>query len=265
MSLAAMPLRRAFTLLELLVVISIIAVLAGLLLPVVAMVRRIANDVKCGSNLQQIGSAIEFYKGENDDAFPERLYWGSPPVAGAPPSPITSDLFHSNGPLKGLTRILLCPRDAQAGRDTRMGRHISWKNLSSIYTPGSSYDYEVSSVLLDGGDINFFFKDRVNKPALGDLETTWAGGKHNQLRFGNLKDGLRATSANDPMLSDPASWGTPFPEALFPIVRCYWHYKWTGTNSDKVVRKVRNVTWALNVLDTSPYWEHEANPGIPVQ
>ena len=136
-----MLLRRGFTLLELLVVISIIAVLAGMVLPVVAMVRRMANDVKCGNNLQQIGAAIEVFKGENNDSFPTRLF-RDPAVS---TMPIQDDLFHSNGPLKGLTKILLCPRDGQSGKDRLMGRPrpgttpVNWDDLSSIYTPASSF------------------------------------------------------------------------------------------------------------------------------
>ena len=249
-----MPVRRGFTLLELLVVVSIIAVLAGLVLPVVSLVRRLANDVKCGSNLQQIAAGIEVYKGDNDDSFPERLLW-DPAAWPYAASPITSDLFRSNGPLRALTKILLCPLDAQRGKDTRMGRHRNWADLSAIYTPGSSYVYEVSSVYLTSNDISYFFRDRPDAtppesmPPANSSESTWASGKHNQLRFGNRKD-------------DNSGYGAAFPESLFPIIRCYWHYKWTGMSSDEKTKKVKNVSWALNVFNTSPYWETDINPNI---
>ena len=62
--------RRAFTLVELLVVIGIIALLISILLPVLNKARQQANEVKCQSNMRQLYTAMVMYASESRDQIP---------------------------------------------------------------------------------------------------------------------------------------------------------------------------------------------------
>ena len=57
--------RKAFTLVELLVVIGVIAVLIGILLPTLSGAQGRARDIQCQSNLRQVGQALFMYANDN--------------------------------------------------------------------------------------------------------------------------------------------------------------------------------------------------------
>ncbi len=65
--------RTGFTLIELMVVISIITILAGMLLPVLSRAKGRARRIECTSNLRQVNMALQMYSGENEDEYPARL------------------------------------------------------------------------------------------------------------------------------------------------------------------------------------------------
>ncbi len=63
---------HGFTLLEILVVISIIAILASMLLPAIGAVREAARTTNCLSNVRQIGMATVAYATDNESQLPYR-------------------------------------------------------------------------------------------------------------------------------------------------------------------------------------------------
>ena len=62
--------RNAFTLVELLVVIGIIALLISMLLPALNKARKAAKSTQCLSNLRQLGAAVYLYLNDNHFVFP---------------------------------------------------------------------------------------------------------------------------------------------------------------------------------------------------
>ncbi|MDX2066492.1 MAG: prepilin-type N-terminal cleavage/methylation domain-containing protein [Fimbriimonadaceae bacterium] len=60
----------AFTVIELLVVVAIISVIAGITYPVLVETKRESKRVTCFSNLMQIGRATLIYCGDHNDRFP---------------------------------------------------------------------------------------------------------------------------------------------------------------------------------------------------
>jgi prepilin-type N-terminal cleavage/methylation domain-containing protein/prepilin-type processing-associated H-X9-DG protein len=68
-------LQSGFTLVELLVVISIIAMLLAVLLPALNKARENARTILCGSNLKNYGPALHMYAQENSDKTPYMTTW----------------------------------------------------------------------------------------------------------------------------------------------------------------------------------------------
>jgi prepilin-type N-terminal cleavage/methylation domain-containing protein len=66
-------LKKAVTLVEVLISLAVVAVLIATLLPVLASARRRANKVPCSSNLRQLSAACLTYADDSDDIYPPSL------------------------------------------------------------------------------------------------------------------------------------------------------------------------------------------------
>lgn len=73
--------KKTFTLIELLIVIAIIVILAGMLLPALNRARSRANTISCVNNLKQVGTALTMYCDGFDGIYPRtvmnesKLFW----------------------------------------------------------------------------------------------------------------------------------------------------------------------------------------------
>lgn len=70
----SLPARRAgFSLIELLVVLSVAVMMTGLLLPAMSQLRESAHKIVCASNERQMGQALFMYGHDNNDALPKSM------------------------------------------------------------------------------------------------------------------------------------------------------------------------------------------------
>ena len=125
---------RAFTLVELLVVISIIAVLAAILLSVTSKMRSAANATKCVANLKQIGVQFHSYANENDGNFTS--FFG----------PWDEKLIDGLN-ARDSTKIWRCPVDKVERK-----RGKKWTSDSSFVAPARSYLINAFAVYLQTSD-----------------------------------------------------------------------------------------------------------------
>lgn len=148
--------KRGFTLLELLVAISIIGVMLAILFPVFAQVREKARQSVCASNLRQIGMAIALYRTDYDDLFPYAMdnEFRLDPDPGAPWFAQTKEIPSIQDALQPYCKsyaMFLCPSDTG----------LLWPDGSIRYAPsrgavlGMSYKYESYIGLLGMTEADF--------------------------------------------------------------------------------------------------------------
>lgn len=100
--------RKAFTLVELLVVIGIIAVLIALLLPVLSRAREQARRTKCLANLRTLGQAMFLYANNYKDRLPN----GNPPQVWSDAAAADWVMVNFAEDVKD-KRVFHCPSDEQ--------------------------------------------------------------------------------------------------------------------------------------------------------
>jgi prepilin-type N-terminal cleavage/methylation domain-containing protein/prepilin-type processing-associated H-X9-DG protein len=193
--------KRAFTLVELLVVIGIIALLISILLPALAGARRAAMTVKCLSNLRQCGEALLLYAANNDGAAVPVRAGGSPPTNNRPGTETSQAVpYELNGFMYGWT-----------GNDATHNTSAAWwmSFLAKYINTGAKGGHGDMSA--GTGVQNTGYQDRIKAvfscPAYQGPD--WAEVAGYSMNY------MVSLKPNHPALSQPASTATiPYKEYL---------------------------------------------------
>ncbi len=176
-------LRRAFTLLELLVVMAIVAVLAALLLPALQGGYIKARQTWCSSNLRQVGLVFHSFAHDHGSAFPHQVavaQGGSRELNARLPVTTSGwlvhpDAFRSLSNELGNPKVALCP--AVRSTVTRFAQ-FSATNATYFLSVRSAYD-QPGSVL--AGDNNLSVHPAARSVAGAGsppLELGWTKDRH---------------------------------------------------------------------------------------
>lgn len=141
--------RSSFTLIELMVVVSIIAILASMLLPALSKARSVARGISCVSNLKQLGTAAELYRGDNGDWYlpctmPATITtYTKWPVHLADYANVPQKFDASNRLLLPIESVFLCPESRKMAIDA--GNILG--NISDTYV---SYGFNLVGLTNNG-------------------------------------------------------------------------------------------------------------------
>ncbi len=150
--------RRAFTLIELMVVVAVIGLLVGILVPALSSARASAKRTACAGNLRQVGTGLQAYISGNRDRFPHASFMPSmsPFPLEVPKAIRIADVI---GKEIGDTTAFHCPNDLSDS-----GRPAPNAGLTYFQSEGSSYEYRTRPSL--GGrtaqEIAAFYEQRAD-------------------------------------------------------------------------------------------------------
>jgi prepilin-type processing-associated H-X9-DG protein len=170
----------AFTLVETLVVLGIIALLSAIILPVFATVRGRARQTSCLSNLKQIGVAVGMYMQDSDGRYPRAVdpfdhayprAWSDYPdfsrdIAAFPLVNVALQPYLRSG------QVFACPADTGFTQADFTDLPLD-ATPSSFEKFGTSYYYRTELAALDKGEVAVQNLAGVN--LLFDGKGTWHG------------------------------------------------------------------------------------------
>jgi len=202
--------RRAFTLMEGLVVVVVLALVAVLILPALSKPKGKSNGFSCVNNLKQIDLAMRIWEGDTGDKYPMAV-----PVAlgGAQEMIATGNVvacFQVMSNYLGTPRILICPGDAvrRADPNWNLDPSLGWGRLSraniSYFMGSDAVGSDPQGMV--SGDANLVQNGRLVGSGIVNLATnitTWSRDRHRGVGVvlfadGAVKTGTEISSSTAP-------------------------------------------------------------------
>jgi len=118
--------RKAFSLVELLVVIACIAVLAGILIPVINAIREKSRTTQCANNMRQLGMAFSLYSAENNMQVPNQ-------PSGVVAPGYNATYWERLAPYAGYEGEMRASDEAARGTVMHCPNHTEWEGAFSYF------------------------------------------------------------------------------------------------------------------------------------
>ena len=205
--------KKGFSLVELLTVIAIIAVLAGIIFPVMGMVKSRANMTKCITQLHEIGLGLQVFKQDNRK-YPDIL--GAVVVRNPGIIPFDQTGANPNSPVTGLypeyvkaARLYHCP----SSKNLDMTKFESYDPIGSG-TPIDVYSYDSYDFMVFGTSD---FRQHYSK--------SWANTP------GDVGAGTMAGAPTDPVRDYERQLKFRTPPDDTVVTWCSWHEITTGSGA----------------------------------
>jgi len=219
------PVERAFTLIEVLVVIAIITGLAAILIPSLRSALESAKATKDSSNLRQIGALMQAYLNDKDQILPATAIW--------PGISTTPGLYPK---YLGTRRVFQSPFDKRPSLETDLAP-VSYSINHNLYDPTVGVSGNVLKIV---SPASTFFMAPTYIAGTGNpaIAASWAG---------------TATSAPDlPVGGGGETTGTHRNGQKINVLFCDWHTETLTFGPNSVDGTFQDTTHPLGLKHWDP-------------